>query len=405
MKINFVTQWYPPEPAGPAYAPALGLTERGHEVNVITGFPNYPTGKLYPGYSLKPYLREHGDDGITVHRVPLIPSHDSNAVKRMANYLSFAASASIAAQALPKADVWLTYSSPATAAIPRLLQRPGRRTPHFMIIQDLWPDSVTESGFVAGAPGKAIEKALTAFCDLTYRDAAGIGVISPGMRQVLTSRGVPESKIFDTPNWVEDRPLPPTVRSREQLGLPASGVVFLYAGNLGELQALDQLIDAFEGTDAQLVLMGDGVKRPDLERRLAQGPTNVKLLPAVPPSEVAEYYAAADVIVVSLADRPLLRVTMPSKVQAALAAGKPILAHAAGDVAHVVESAGAGVGAYPGNLENSRSAINKLTTATPAELAQMGASSQRYFNENYSPESGIDRIEAALRTISSGDNS
>lgn len=95
MRINFVTQSYPPEPAGPAYAPAIGLTQRGHEVNVLAGFPNYPTGRIYDGYSLKPYSRERGTDGITVHRVPIYPSHDANAVKRMGNYLSFMTSASV----------------------------------------------------------------------------------------------------------------------------------------------------------------------------------------------------------------------------------------------------------------------------------------------------------------------
>ncbi len=95
MRVNFVTQRYPPEPAGPAYAPAIGLTQRGHEVNVLTGFPNYPTGRIYDGYSHKPYLRERCTDGITVHRVPIYPSHDANAVKRMGHYLSFATSTSV----------------------------------------------------------------------------------------------------------------------------------------------------------------------------------------------------------------------------------------------------------------------------------------------------------------------
>ena len=95
MRANFVTRWCPPEPAGRAYASAIGLTQRGHEVNVLTGFPNYPTGRLYDGYSLKPYSRERGTDGTTVHRVPMYPSHYVNAVERMGNYLSFMTSASV----------------------------------------------------------------------------------------------------------------------------------------------------------------------------------------------------------------------------------------------------------------------------------------------------------------------
>ena len=405
MRVNFVTQWYPPEPAGPAYAPAIGLTQRGHEVNVLTGFPNYPTGRIYDGYSLKPYSRERGTDGITVHRVPIYPSHDANAVKRMGNYLSFATSASVAGQFLPPADVWLTYSSPATAALPRMLQRPGRRAPHFMIIQDLWPDSVTESGFTGGTAARAIHTTLDAFCKLSYRDASGIGIISRGMRDVLTERGVPDAKIFDTPNWVENRPLPEKPRTRADLGLPASGRLFLYAGNLGELQALDDLVDAFSGAAAHLVLMGSGIKLGDLERRLASSPqSNLHLLPPVAAHEVAEYYERADVVIVSLVDTPLLRVTMPSKVQASLAAGRPILAHAAGDAAQVVREADAGVAVTPGDAAATRAAINRLAALDDAALARLGANGRRYFDSNFSATAGLDRLEAALLAISTKDN-
>ncbi|MFK4493841.1 colanic acid biosynthesis glycosyl transferase WcaI [Dermacoccus sp. GAS27A] len=405
MRVNFVTQWYPPEPAGPAYAPAIGLTQRGHEVNVLTGFPNYPTGRIYDGYSLKPYSRERGTDGITVHRVPIYPSHDANAVKRMGNYLSFATSASVAGQFLPPADVWLTYSSPATAALPRMLQRPGRRAPHFMIIQDLWPDSVTESGFTGGTAARAIHTTLDAFCKLSYRDASGIGIISRGMRDVLTERGVPDAKIFDTPNWVENRPLPEKPRTRADLGLPASGRLFLYAGNLGELQALDDLVDAFSGAAAHLVLMGSGIKLGDLERRLASSPqSNIHLLPPVAAHEVAEYYERADVVIVSLVDTPLLRVTMPSKVQASLAAGRPILAHAAGDAAQVVREADAGVAVTPGDAAATRAAINRLAALDDAALARLGANGRRYFDSNFSATAGLDRLEAALLAISTKDN-
>jgi len=405
VRVNFVTQWYPPEPAGPAYAPAIGLTQRGHEVNVLTGFPNYPTGRIYDGYSLKPYSRERGTDGITVHRVPIYPSHDANAVKRMGNYLSFATSASVAGQFLPPADVWLTYSSPATAALPRMLQRPGRRAPHFMIIQDLWPDSVTESGFTGGTAARAIHTTLDAFCKLSYRDASGIGIISRGMRDVLTERGVPDAKIFDTPNWVENRPLPEKPRTRADLGLPASGRLFLYAGNLGELQALDDLVDAFSGAAAHLVLMGSGIKLGDLERRLASSPqSNIHLLPPVAAHEVAEYYERADVVVVSLVDTPLLRVTMPSKVQATLAAGRPIFAHAAGDAAQVVLDADAGVAVTPGDAAATRVTINRLAALDDAALARLGANGRRYFDSNFSVTAGLDRLEAALLAISTKDN-
>src|SRR5665647_2347722 len=91
MRIAFVTQWFPPE-QGTFVAAAIadGLAERGHEVHVLTGFPNYPTGRLQVGYPLRPYRREIRSDRVVVHRAPLFPSHDASAGKRAANYLSFA---------------------------------------------------------------------------------------------------------------------------------------------------------------------------------------------------------------------------------------------------------------------------------------------------------------------------
>ncbi len=424
MRIAFVTQWFPPEPAGVPAAIATGLASRGHQVDVLTGFPNYPSGHLADGYRVRAYQRERYSAQVTVHRAPLYPSHDTSAARRMVNYTSFAlGAATVAATRMPNPDVWLTYSSPATAAIPALttgrLRALTRRDPHqpvrhYQIIQDLWPDSVTASGFVAGSrAGGAIESVLDRYCRWGYRHSAGIGVISPGMRHLLTERGVSPERIHDTPNWVDSPAALPvaTPEQRAELGLPG-GRLFMYAGNLGELQALDPLIDAFaaqpgsddqdQGSDAsaerplaQLVLIGDGVVRDRLARRAATI-ANVHVLPSQPPERIEAYLAAADVLVVSLADTPLLRVTMPSKVQSYLAAGRPILAHAAGDAADVVSGSGAGLGASPADPAAVRAAIDTLTTCPDAHLAQFARAARARYEAHYTPTVGLDCLEAML---------
>ncbi|MDO5711730.1 MAG: glycosyltransferase family 4 protein, partial [Micrococcales bacterium] len=370
MRIGFVTQWFPPEPAGIAAGIADGLASRGHVVEVVTGFPNYPSGHLAQGYRIRPYVREQRSEQVTVHRAPLVPSHDSSAARRVLTYTSFALGAASVLPRVPRPDVWLSYSSPVTATLPALLSRAfdGARghpqVPHAQIIQDLWPDSVTASGFIADQRVSAMaERALGAYCDRCYRQSAAIGVISPSMRGVLRERGVPDHVIVDTPNWVDTAPAPDLHEGRSgraELGMPA-GRVFLYAGNLGELQALPALIDAFAGIpDAHLVLLGDGVARERIAADLrARGLPNVHLFPACAPALVGAYLAAADALIVSLADTPLLRATMPSKVQSSLATGRPILAHAAGDVAAVVTRSGAGVAATPGDLPAVRAAIER----------------------------------------------
>lgn len=402
MRIGYVTQWYPPEPGLVPEAIARGLASEGHTVDVLTGFPNYPTGRLMPGYPLRPYRRDAGPAGVTVHRAPLFPSHSSSAIARATNYLSFAAGAAVVGRAARlRPDAWLVYSSPATAMLPavRLLRR--HRAPIFLIIMDLWPDSVTGSGFVEGRAGAAVERGLTAFCDWSYRNVAGIGVISPGMRAVLVGRGVPEAKIYDTPNWIDDGHLSPDLSSAEvdrvALGLPR-GRLWMYAGNLGELQGLDVLVRAFaQRPSAQLVLLGDGVARNRLVGLAAElGASNIHVLPAVPVSEIGAFIATSDVQVVSLQDTPLLRVTMPSKVQTSLAAGRPILAHAAGDAAALVTAAGAGWAASPGDHDAVLRAIDAGLTASPEDLLKMSRHSREAFKDRFSSAVGPARLSAAL---------
>ncbi|MBO1755771.1 glycosyltransferase family 4 protein [Allobranchiibius sp. CTAmp26] len=403
MRIGFVTQWFPPE-AGTHLAESIatGLAGRGHHVDVLTGFPNYPTGRLAPGYKMRPYLRENHSERVTVHRAPLYPSHDSSAVRRMMNYGSFAASsAAVGRFKMPTPDVWLTYSSPATAALAAVVDKTFTSRPNCLVIQDLWPDSVTDSGMMPARARSVVRPVLDRFCSLAYRRADAIGVISPSMREILVSRGVPDGKILDTPNWSSDDLLRPhqasTPEARERLGLP-SGRLFMYVGNLGHLQALEGIVEAFGMfPEAHLALIGDGVRRTPIEELVAQKSiTNVHVLGPRPVAEVGDYIAASDVQIVSLQDTPLLRATMPSKMQFSLAAARPVLAHAGGDVAAIVRSENVGAVARPGVPNDLRAAIRLLSSADSAELLAMGRRARAVYEARFTQEAGLDRLEQML---------
>lgn len=398
-----MTQWFPPE-RGTFVAAAIadGLASRGHQVDVLTGFPNYPTGHLYDGYQLRPYRRESRSESVTVHRAPLYSSHDSSSIKRMANYLSYGLAASwTARRKLDAPDVWLTYSSPATACLPALLAPKRLRAPSFLILQDLWPDSVIESGFINGRIGQTAESLLTRFCDLSYRRSTGIGVISPGMREILIQRGVATDRIHDTPNWVEDDISTlsqcPVADLRRSLELP-NGRLFMYAGNIGELQGLEPLVSAFDRCpEVQLVFVGEGVARRALRAQVrAAGSRNIHFVDSQPKKLIGQFIAASDVQIVSLRDTTLLRATMPSKVQTSMAASKPILAHAAGDVADLVRTSSCGIAVTPGAIDQTVEAIRALSSLSQDQLGEMGRNARACYDANFTPEAGVDRLEAML---------
>jgi glycosyltransferase involved in cell wall biosynthesis len=387
-----ISQWYDPEEGSAAVPGAIArsLAGHGHEVHVLTGFPNYPTGRIYPGYRQRPYQFE-SRDGINVHRVPLVANHDRSAVRRAANYLSFAGSAALRPRLLGLADVWLVYSSPATAALPALAALVRHLRPYVLLIQDLWPDSVTASGFTA--PGRAtdlVAGALHRFCDLTYRRAAAIAVTAPGMAEILAARGVPASRLHVVPNWVDERmfrPVDPQPQLAAELGL--SGFVAMYAGNLGELQDLETAIEAVglldDLPDFTLAMVGAGVAEPRLRAMAARLPEGrVRFVGRQPVSRMAQLMALGDVQLVSLRDLPLLRATLPSKVQATLAAGRPVVAAVCGDASRLVTDSGAGFTVPPGDAGALAAALRRMVEMGRQRREQLGRLGRAYYLDRLS---------------------
>jgi glycosyltransferase involved in cell wall biosynthesis len=389
-----ISQWYDPEGGSAAVAGAIcrSLAARGHEMHVLTGFPNYPTGRVYPGYRIRRYQYEQHRD-VHVHRVPLVPSHDRSAVRRAVTYLSFGASAAARPRLLRSVDAWLVYSTPATAALPALLAQARYRRPYVLLVQDLWPDTVVDSGFVR--PGRllgAAVRGIHAFCDAAYHRAAAVVVTAPGMADVIRARGVPADKLTVVPNWVDEtvfRPVPPDPGLARRLGL--DGFVVMYAGSLGDLQGLETAIEAVrllpDLPDVRLVFAGSGVAEPRL-RAAAAGLRRVSFLGQQPPERMAQLLALSDAQLVSLRDRPLFHATLPSKVQAALAVGRPIIGAVPGDAARLVQRSGAGLAVPPGDAAALAGAIRRLHALGAGARAELGRTGRRYYLEHLSARVG-----------------
>lgn len=407
MRIAMISQWYDPE-QGSAMIPgtiARALRERGNEVQVVTGFPNYPAGQLYPGYRVRPYQRDELQ-GVTVHRAPLYVSHDSDPKRRAANYLSYAASASaIAVTRLGKVDATLVHSTPATVAIPAMAMRALRRTPYVVHIQDLWPQTVTASGFLAnGQPGRA-EALLHRFCDRVYRHAASIAVTSPGMADLISARGVESRKISVIPNWADERHLRPVTPGADlvnELG-PFRPFTVMYAGAMGDVQALDVVIEAAaivqDHREIGFVLIGAGVAETSLKAQAADaGLDNVRFLGHQPVERIAEVLALGDIQIISLKDLPIFRNTLPSKMQATLAAGRPIIGALAGDAADVIRDSGAGLTTTPGSAAELAEAILKVAAMPPDERRAWGDHGRGYYIDHFSQEFGAQALTDLLQS-------
>jgi glycosyltransferase involved in cell wall biosynthesis len=403
VRILLLTQWFQPEPFLKGLAFARALAERGHRVEVLTGFPNYPGGKLYPGYRVRLWQREFME-GIRVNRAALYPSHDQSGLRRMVNYLSFALSCLLLSPWLTrKADVIYVYNlvtlGPA-AFLLRLLF--GARV--IIDIQDLWPESVINSRMLNS---RAAHRILAAICNWIYRQADWLVVLSPGFKEALAQRGVQPEKIEVIYNWCDESSQRPAARDEalaQKLGLTGRFNV-MFAGTMGTAQGLDTLLTAAQRCrvlvpEAQFVLVGGGVDRARLESRAAElGLINVRFLPRQEPETMGSLYALADALLVHLKDDPLYRITIPSKTQAYLSMGRPIIMAVQGDAAALIRKAGAGVVCAPEDPDALAHTVAQLAALPIEDRKRMGRAGAAYYAENLAMQVGVERFENRMQAL------
>ena len=405
MRIGLLTQWYEPEP-GPAALPAAlarKLVDRGHDVRVLTGFPNYPSGRLAEGYRLARRLDEVRD-GVRVRRVALYPSHDASRIGRAANYGSFGISALASGlDVLGDIDaLWVNYS-PITVAWP--MWAAGRRwkIPAVVHVLDLWPDTLSASSFAgSGVLARGGEALIHRWCDAMYRSARSVAYISPSVGDVLRSRGVPDAKLAYVPMWANEKVFRPGgVELRREFGIADDLIVLLYAGTLGEAQGLRSLLDACKlvrHPRFACLIAGSGVSESALRRHAHHEKIqNVRFIGRVAQSRMTDLMATADLAYVSLRPHRLSRMTMPSKIQASLAAGRALLVAAEGDAARIAEASGAGFAAPSDDPQAIAASIEGACAIGRDGLRSLGARAREFYEREFSLDEGVRRLESLLR--------
>jgi glycosyltransferase involved in cell wall biosynthesis len=401
LRIAIVTQYFWPEEFR-INDLTRELVSRGHQVQVLTGHPNYPSGQFPRGYGgLAP--RKEEAEGAVVLRVPLVPRKRGTGPQLFVNYLSFAASAVALGPAVVRGlvDVVLAFEpSPVTVAAPALALGRVKRAPVLMWVQDLWPDTLAAMGILAGRlPRRA---AMTVSGSL-HRRMDGLLVQSRSFYEPLRAQGVDLGRVHYVPNWAEEfyRPMVVPDDAPERGGMP-NGFTILFAGNLGVAQGLEVVLGAAERLagidDLHWIFLGSGRQADWLrqEVQLRGLKQKVHLLGRHQAAEMPTWFALADVLLASLRPGPVYQLTLPSKLQTYLASGRPILATLDGEGARVVEESGAGIAVPAGDPASLASAARRLFEADPEDRAEMGRRAVAYAREHFDRTRVIDRVEGLL---------
>lgn len=387
MKLAIVTQYYWPESFIINRLSEI-VADDGHEVTVLTGKPNYPIGETFPGYE-ESNVEVSQRNGIKVVRVPLRPRKSGNGLDLALNYFSFIFNGSRYFPKLVKGEkfdfIFVFAPSPITSVIPAILLKLRNRTPLAVWVQDLWPESLSATGYIKNpillSLIKMVVRGIYFFSDALL-------VQSEAFVRPVTSLSSAEKVIY-YPNSVEPHPsdvkieLPPSLRDVFQ-----SNFCVVFAGNIGKAQSVETIVGAAKllrsHNEIKLVLVGDGsmfewVKREavvnELDNIILTGRYDVEMMPSI--------YENADALLVTLKADEIFSYTIPSKIQSYMAAGKAIIGALNGEGARIIQEAEAGVTCSAENPKLLSAEILKLASLPSEKLSLMGMNAHKYFIENF----------------------
>ncbi|QKQ76689.1 glycosyltransferase family 4 protein [Nostoc sp. TCL240-02] len=400
MHILIYSYNYHPEPIG--IAPLMtelaeGLVNRGHEVRVITGMPNYPERKIYDAYQGQWYVNEQ-KNGVTIQRSYIRIKSKPNLLDRLLLELSFVFTSLPQAFRGERPDVIILTVPPLLGILPATIFGWLYNCPIVLNVQDILPEAAVRIGLLKN---KWMIRTLAALEKFAYRTSHTISVIADGFRENLMNKGVPVNKIVCIPNWVNVNfihPLPKKNNfwiSSHQLD---GKFIVLYSGNIALTQGLETVIEAAvclrHIREIIFVIVGESTALQRLQEYcLLHGADNVLLLPLQPREKLPEMLAAADVGLI-VQKRNVISFNMPSKIPLLLASGRPIVGSvpATGTAARAIKLSGGGIIVEPESPAAMAAAVHDLY-ANPTLCTKLGNAGRQFAEENYSLEQALDRYE------------
>ena len=405
MRILFIAQCYAPEDVSAAVLItelAVDLVKRGHQVTFVTGAPNYPFGRVYPGYRNR-IFQEERLDGVRIIRTWSYISPQTTFWPRILHYGTFSITAFYGGWLAGKPDVIMSYSPPLPLGISAWLLSRIRRVPWVLQLEDLYPDAAVAIGVLRNRSMINLFSAMERFL---YQRATQISLICENFRQNLLGKGINVEKITLIPVWADPDLVQPMRREnafRKKNDLVGKFVV-MYAGNLGLTSSLEDVLGAAEflkeDPDIRFVIIGEGVKKIALEELSRErGLKNVNFLPYQPRGIFPEMMAAADLSLVTLNQNSSMT-SLPSKIFNIMSSGRPILAIAPPDseIAHLIEVADCGMTVPPEHAELLSRTIMSVKHQG-IRLNEMGQNGRKQLLEKYSRAGCVDMFENLLLSL------
>ncbi len=396
-------------PAARAAELAHHWAQAGHDVSVLTGFPNHPTGVVPEEW--RPRLRRltytEKVDGVRVFRTWLWPLPNRKAHERMRNYASFCLSAALRGLAIPLPDVIIATSPQLLVGLSGWWLAFSRQVPLVFEVRDLWPESLAAVG--VGSEDSLLHHALGAIAGFLYRRSNLIVVVTAAFKDHLIRHWrVPEEKIAVVENGVETDLFAPQSREsdqalRRQLGADGKFLAS-YIGTLGNAHGLETLLDAAtrlqqENCDVVFLLVGEGAEKQRIQS-LAQGRglANVRFLGQQPREKIPALISASDACLVLLKKTDVFKTVIPTKMLEFMSSARPVILGVDGQARQIVEAAGAGIVIEPENSQALVEAIQQL--AGNRELrTTLGQKGREYILQNFTRDRTAEKYVWVLRGV------
>ena len=381
---------------------AISLCKKGHQVEVLTGKPNYPRGEIFQGYKqLGCQLELH--EGIMVHRIPLF-ARGRGGMRLLLNYLSFIFFGLVLAPWVlvnRKADVIFVYGlSPILQALPAIMIGWLKGIPVVLWVQDLWPESLSATGYIKNT---VVLKLVEYIVKYIYQRVDLLLVQSQAFVapvEALAS-GTP---VIHYPNSVDESFSLPTTADVPDLNGLLHGFSIMFAGNIGSAQAVEVIIEAAmllrEYTDIHFVVLGDGSRHDWMLKEAKQrGLSNVHLPGRFPIETMPGFMRKASALLVTLSDENIFAATVPNKIQAYMAIGKPIIACLNGEGARLVIEAESGLAVPAEDAESLSDAVLKLYKMPLQERERLGDNGRRYYNKKFDHDKLVSELINHFETV------